>query len=84
MMMSMNNSVTIFMKVLILGDIFGRPGRDIVKGFATPEKEHEPDFVIAMWKPEPRQRLHRKNIKEMHDVGTIFSLGNHVWNALRN
>lgn len=70
------------MKILFIGDIFGRAGRETV-GKILPEmkKKYSPDIVIA----NPENMSHGtgfslKNIEEMQKAGVdFFTSGNHVW-----
>ncbi len=70
------------MKILFVGDIFGRGGRETVKKI-LPEmiEEHKPDLVLA----NPENLSHgngfsKKAIDEMREAGVdFFTSGNHVW-----
>lgn len=70
------------MKILFIGDIFGRPGRETVKEF-LPEikKEHKPDLVIAnVENISHGSGFTPEHIEEMQGVGVdFFTSGNHVW-----
>lgn len=70
------------MKILFIGDIYGRPGRETVaKLLPEVRKEFAPDLIIA----NPENMSHGngfsvKNIEEMRAVGVdFFTSGNHVW-----
>lgn len=70
------------MKILILGEIIGRPGRTKVKEVLPKMiKELEPDFVIANGEHlSGGKGLTEDKVKEMTEVGIdFFTTGNHVF-----
>ncbi|PKL36568.1 metallophosphoesterase [Candidatus Peregrinibacteria bacterium HGW-Peregrinibacteria-1] len=70
------------MKILFIGDIFGRPGRQLIEN-KLPEviKEHAPDLIIA----NAENICHGSgftpaNITQMQQAGVhFFTLGNHAF-----
>ena len=72
-------------KVLFIGDIVGRPGRNIVKdylGSLNVLTENSPyDFIIANVENASHGfGLTEKNHKELADAGiNCFTSGNHIW-----
>lgn len=69
-------------KVLILGEIIGRPGRTKVKEVLPALlKEHSPDFVIANGEHLAGGKgVSEKKVKELKAVGiNFFTTGNHVF-----
>ena len=71
------------LKVLVLGDIVARIGRDAVKK-ALPKliKKENPDLVIGNAENLAYGRgVNLKSINEMREAGiSVFTSGNHVWN----
>lgn len=70
------------MKILILGEIIGRPGRTKVKEFLPSILEkHSPDFVIANGEHLAGGKgITREKIEEMQEAGIdFFTTGNHVF-----
>lgn len=70
------------MKVLMLGDIVARPGRNIVKELLAEFKnENGIDWVIANGENlAGGLGLNKKTAKEMFDAGVdILTSGNHIW-----
>jgi len=70
------------MKILFLGDIFGRPGREIVnEELPKIKKEHSIDFSIANIENAAHGKgITLKIINEMLAAGVdFFTSGNHVW-----
>ncbi len=70
------------MKILFIGDIFARPGRDVVKKLLPEIKEElKPDLVFA----NAENLTHGngfipEHIEEMKQAGIdYFTTGNHVW-----
>lgn len=70
------------MKILFIGDIVAKPGRETVRALLPGIlKEHKPDLVLA----NPENLSHGdgfslKNINEMRELGVdFFTSGNHVW-----
>jgi 2',3'-cyclic-nucleotide 2'-phosphodiesterase len=70
------------MKILFIGDVFGRGGRNTVKELLPGLiKKHKPDLVLA----NPENLSHgngfsKKTIEEMQEAGVeFFTSGNHVW-----
>ncbi len=70
------------MKILFIGDIFGRPGRDLVKKLLPSIREkYAPDLILAN-----AENLNHGNgfnfsgIQKMRGAGIdFFTSGNHVW-----
>jgi 2',3'-cyclic-nucleotide 2'-phosphodiesterase len=70
------------LRVLFLGDVFGRPGRRVVAAFLTElRRELEPDVVVANVEnaaggagisPKPHRQLRRAGID-------VMTSGNHIW-----
>lgn len=70
------------MKILFIGDIFGRPGREIVKKVLPGVlPEHSPDLVLANVENLTHGNgFSVKNIEEMRACGIdAFTSGNHAW-----
>jgi metallophosphoesterase (TIGR00282 family) len=70
------------LKILFIGDIFGRPGRTIVKD-RLPElrKRHSPDLVIANCENAAAGfGITPPLAEELFDLGIdVMTTGNHVW-----
>jgi metallophosphoesterase (TIGR00282 family) len=70
------------MKVLFIGDIFGRPGRSLVKTH-LPEiiNQHHIDFCIANGENSAGGKgITRKVAHELYECGVdVITLGNHTW-----
>lgn len=70
------------MKILFIGDIVGRPGRDAIKKI-LPElkKEFAPDFVIANGENVSGGKgLKADHAHELRAMGIdFFTTGNHIW-----
>lgn len=70
------------MKVLVLGDIFGRPGRDAVKKYVPLlKKEYNPDLTLANAENlSGGKGFLVEHIEDMRKAGIdFFTSGNHVW-----
>ena len=70
------------MRVAFIGDIVGRPGRDIVKKYlSTIRIEHNIDFVIANYENSSHGfGLTSRNADELVSYGIdVMSGGNHTW-----
>jgi len=70
------------MKVLFIGDIVGRIGRDILKQKLPEIKlQEQPDLILANAENLAHGNgISEKTIKEMVDIGIeFFTSGNHVW-----
>ncbi|WP_422448741.1 TIGR00282 family metallophosphoesterase [Thermoanaerobacterium sp. DL9XJH110] len=70
------------MKLLMIGDIVGRPGRNIIREkLPSLRKEHEIDFVIANGENAAGGNGITKKIAEELFISGIdfFTMGNHVW-----
>ena len=70
------------MRVLFIGDIVGRPGREAVRTFLPQlAKEYEVDFVVANGENAAGGRGITKDIAhELFDRGIDFlTMGNHTW-----
>lgn len=69
-------------KILFLGDIFGKVGRDAVcEKLAELKKEYEADYVIANGENASHGKgLSMNSADELLDAGVDFiTLGNHTW-----
>ncbi|AHC39796.1 hypothetical protein OVS_00245 [Mycoplasma ovis str. Michigan] len=80
--MTQDNQNSNLLKILFIGDIFGKPGRDIIKeNLPRLKKEHSIDFVIA----NAENSAHGKGttpkiLSQLMEVGVnFFTLGNHSW-----
>ncbi len=70
------------MRIAFIGDIVGRPGRDMLKTYlAQIKKEHAIDFVIANYENASHGfGLTAKNANELVSFGVdVMSGGNHTW-----
>ncbi|MCL2062832.1 MAG: TIGR00282 family metallophosphoesterase [Candidatus Cloacimonetes bacterium] len=70
------------MRILFLGDIFGKPGREAIKSFLPNfKKENQVDLCIANCENlSDGKGISEKSINEMLFAGIdIFSSGNHLW-----
>jgi 2',3'-cyclic-nucleotide 2'-phosphodiesterase len=70
------------MKILFIGDIFGRPGRTIVKDrLPGLRKEHAPDLVIANCENAAAGfGITPALAEELFDLGIdVMTTGNHIW-----
>lgn len=70
------------MKILFIGDIVGRPGRNTVTKLLPQIKdEHKPDLTIANGENLAHGRgITEENVKEMQRAGVdFFTTGNHVY-----
>src|SRR5665213_1688799 len=70
------------MRILFIGDIFGRPGRHLVKtGLAAIVSRHEIDFVIANAENSAAGFGITRDIgDELLDLGVdVMTSGNHIW-----
>ncbi|MFA6992510.1 MAG: TIGR00282 family metallophosphoesterase [Candidatus Gracilibacteria bacterium] len=70
------------MKILFIGDIFGRPGRETVKKVLPKiKKEHSPDFVIANIENASHGNGYSPEIiSEMQKAGVnFFTTGDHAF-----
>lgn len=70
------------MNILFLGDIFGKPGRKVVKkALASLQKEHDIAFTIANAENAASGRgLTADTMRELLDAGIdVLTMGNHVW-----
>jgi len=70
------------MKILFIGDIVGRPGRETVKKVLPDlKKEHQPDLILANGENLTHGRgMSEESIKEMQDAGIdYFTAGNHIY-----
>lgn len=75
------------LKVLFIGDIFGKPGRDIIKEYLPRLKEeYSVDLIIA----NAENSAHGKGttpriLSQLMEVGVnFFTLGNHSWSKKEN
>ncbi len=70
------------MKLLFIGDIVGRPGRDLIKRGVRPlVRKHQVDLVIANGENAAAGAgLTRDNANEIFKAGVqVITGGNHVW-----
>ncbi len=70
------------MKILCIGDIYGRPGRETVKKFLPElQKKYGLDFIVANAENIAHGKgLTLNTITEMQGAGIhCFTTGNHVW-----
>jgi len=70
------------MRIAFIGDIVGRPGRDMLKKYLKPlREEYAIDFVIANYENASHGfGLTGKNANELFDYGIdVMSGGNHSW-----
>ena len=70
------------MRILFIGDIVGRPGRQLVKtGLAALVSRHEVDFVIANAENAAAGfGITREIGDELLDLGIdVMTSGNHIW-----
>ena len=70
------------MRILFIGDIVGRPGRDLVKqGLATLVDHHTIDFVIANAENAAAGfGITREIGEQLLDLGVeVMTSGNHIW-----
>ena len=70
------------MRIAFIGDIVGRPGRDMLKNYLSKLKEeHEIDFVIANYENASHGfGLTAKNANELISYGIdVMTGGNHTW-----
>jgi len=70
------------MKILFIGDIVGRPGRETIKNL-LPEiiEEHHPDAIIANGENMTHGRgISKETVEEMQRAGIMFfTSGNHIF-----
>ncbi len=69
------------MKILIIGDIIGRPGREATRtGIRKMKREHEIDLVIANGENVSHGiGMTQKNFEELREAGVdFFTSGNHI------
>ena len=70
------------MRIAFIGDIVGKPGRNIIKQYLKPLKEeHQIDFVIANYENASHGfGLTMKNAAELFGMGIdVMTGGNHTW-----
>ena len=69
------------LKILFLGDITGRQGRNAVKSYLASLKENAPDFVIANVENASHGfGLTKKNYEDLTSSGiNCMTSGNHIW-----
>ena len=70
------------MKIFFIGDIFGRPGRTIVKDLLPQVvREHQPDLIIANGENAAAGFGITPNLaEELFELGIdVITTGNHVW-----
>lgn len=69
-------------KILFIGDIVGRIGRETVKKLLPKLKdEYEPDIIISNGENLAHGKgISKKILQEMSDIGIdVFTSGNHIW-----
>lgn len=72
----------IFLRILLLGDIFGRPGRDMVRDTLPKiREEYRPDLVIANGENAAGGfGLTKRVAEELFSLGIhVLTSGNHIW-----
>ncbi len=70
------------MKILFLGDIVGKPGREIIgKNLKNIKEEHKIDYVIANYENAAHGfGVTVKTANELYDLGIdVMTGGNHTW-----
>ena len=70
------------MKLLFIGDIFGRPGRDLVRrGLEAIVTRHEIDFVIANGENAAGGNGLTRDIGDqlLSQGVDVITSGNHIW-----
>lgn len=70
------------MRILFIGDIVGRPGRQAVKALIPGLKaEFKPDWILANGENLSGGRgINAKHAEEMRSAGIdVFTSGNHIW-----
>ena len=70
------------MRILFIGDIVGRPGREATrKLLPTLKKEFSPNLIIANGENASHGKgLNARHAKELHQAGIdFFTSGNHIW-----
>ncbi len=70
------------LRIIVLGDIFGNPGRKIVKDSLPKLRElHQPDVIIANGENAAGGfGLTKKVAEELFDLGIdVITSGNHIW-----
>ncbi|MBT7703622.1 metallophosphoesterase, partial [Candidatus Peregrinibacteria bacterium] len=70
------------MRILFLGDIVGRPGREAVKKLLPAIKdEHSPHFIIANAENVSHGKgMNSRHYEELKKAGIdFFTSGNHIW-----
>ncbi len=70
------------MRILFIGDIVGRPGRNIIKErLSQVKREHRIDFTVANAENAAGGKgITREVFRELYTCGIdVFTMGNHVW-----
>lgn len=70
------------MNILIIGDVCGRPGREMLRQHVSQlKKEHNIDMVIVNGENSAAGRgISRKTLDELHLAGAdVVTSGNHIW-----
>src|SRR3954452_7666170 len=69
------------MKILEIGDIFGKTGRRVIKNYLPQlKKEYEIDLVIANVENATHGKgISRKHYNELKDEINIMTSGNHIF-----
>lgn len=70
------------MKILFLGEIVGKPGREAIKKILPGLiKKHKPDFIFANGENLTHGKgMNQKHLAEMLELGIdYFTSGNHIW-----
>lgn len=70
------------MRLLLLGDVYGRPGREMIREY-LPEitKTYKPDFIIANGENAAGGfGITEKVAEELYRLGVnVITSGNHIW-----
>jgi len=68
------------MKLLFLGDVFGKPGRDAVKNFLSTNKQIADVIVVNGENMTHGHGINSKHASELFQAGVdVITAGNHVW-----
>lgn len=72
----------VFMRILFLGDIVGKPGREAVKKLLPGlKKKYFPDFILTNGENLSHGKgMNASHLKELTSAGIdFFTSGNHIW-----
>ena len=68
------------LKLLFLGDVFGKPGRDAVRNFLSENKQMADVIVVNAENMTHGHGLNAKHADELFRLGVdVITTGNHVW-----